>query len=80
MPECTAAVKSHVKALIVDGEITVLGSANGDRASWFTSQEVNVAVFDATFAGEVREALVSGLGGRLERVAGVATKLSEIEE
>ncbi|KAA8903041.1 hypothetical protein FN846DRAFT_954719 [Sphaerosporella brunnea] len=80
VPECTAAVKSHVKALIVDGEITVLGSANGDRASWFTSQEVNVAVFDATFAGEVREALVSGLGGRLERVAGVATKLSEIEE
>ncbi|KAI5805789.1 hypothetical protein EDC01DRAFT_609761 [Geopyxis carbonaria] len=62
------AVKSHVKALIVDGEVTVLGSANADRASWWTSQEVNVAVLDTGFAGEVRRELVRGLGGRLEWV------------
>lgn len=62
------AVKSHVKALVVDDRITVLGSANGDRASWYTSQEVNVAVFSEEFAGVVRRDLVSGLGGRLECV------------
>ncbi|KAI5853227.1 hypothetical protein DFP73DRAFT_470488 [Morchella snyderi] len=62
----TGAVKSHVKAMIVDGRITVVGSANGDRASWYTSQEVNVAVFAEGFAKEVRRELVLGLGGRLE--------------
>ncbi|KAF8540560.1 hypothetical protein BDD12DRAFT_916993 [Trichophaea hybrida] len=69
-PTACKAVKSHVKALIVDGEVTVLGSANADRASWYTSQEVNVGVFSGEFAGRVRGALVRGLGGRLERVAG----------
>lgn len=62
------AVKSHVKAMIVDDRITVLGSANGDRASWYTSQEVNVAVFSEEFAQVVRRDLVGGLGGRLECV------------
>lgn len=62
------AVKSHVKALIIDGRISVVGSANGDRASWYTSQEVNVAVFSEEFAREVRRELVTGLGGRLESV------------
>ncbi|CCX14297.1 hypothetical protein FPQ18DRAFT_313219 [Pyronema domesticum] len=64
-------VKSHVKAMIADGEITILGSANGDRASWYTSQEVNVAVFDKEFAERTRRELVQGArGGRLECVAG----------
>jgi phosphatidylserine/phosphatidylglycerophosphate/cardiolipin synthase-like enzyme len=76
--DTTATVKSHVKALIIDGEITVLGSANADRASWYTSQEVNVAVFAREFAGVVRRALVRGLGGRLERVAGVAMLGEEV--
>ncbi|KAH8147956.1 uncharacterized protein LAJ45_08057 [Morchella importuna] len=62
------AVKSHVKAMIIDGRITVVGSANADRASWYTSQEVNVAVFAEGFAKEVRRELVQGLGGRLESV------------
>lgn len=62
------AVQSHVKAMIIDGRITILGSANGDRASWYTSQEVNVAVFAEEFAGVVRRELVDGLGGRLECV------------
>lgn len=62
------AVKSHVKAMIVDNRITVLGSANGDRASWYTSQEVNIAVFSEDFAEVVRRDLVEGLGGRLECV------------
>lgn len=66
--EMQYAVKSHVKTLIVDNRITVLGSANGDRASWYTSQEVNVAVFSEKFAEVVRRDLVEGLGGRLECV------------
>jgi len=36
-------VKSHFKCVIVDEEITVLGSGNMDRASWYTSQELGVA-------------------------------------
>ncbi|KAG9248146.1 hypothetical protein BJ878DRAFT_83487 [Calycina marina] len=36
-------VKSHLKCLIVDEEITILGSGNMDRASWYTSQELGVA-------------------------------------
>jgi phosphatidylserine/phosphatidylglycerophosphate/cardiolipin synthase-like enzyme len=66
-----ATVKSHVKAVVLDGEITVVGSANADRASWYTSQEVNVAVFGSQLAVAVRAGLVRGLGGRLERVCGV---------
>lgn len=36
-------VQSHLKLTIVDGEWTVLGSGNMDRASWYTSQELGVA-------------------------------------
>ncbi|KAI5851806.1 hypothetical protein BZA05DRAFT_353371 [Tricharina praecox] len=71
------AVQSHVKAMIFDAEITVLGSANGDRASWYTSQEVNVAVFGKEFARDTRRELVKALGGRVERVVGVAGLLEE---
>ncbi|RPA73650.1 hypothetical protein BJ508DRAFT_187348, partial [Ascobolus immersus RN42] len=45
--------KSHVKCYIFDGEVVVLGSGNADRASWWTSLEVNVAVFGRGIAGEV---------------------------
>ncbi|KAB8298201.1 hypothetical protein EYC80_001945 [Monilinia laxa] len=38
-------VKLHLKMTIIDGEITVLGSGNMDRASWVTSQELGVAIF-----------------------------------
>ena len=72
------AAQSHVKALIIDGEVTVLGSANGDRASWYTSQEVNVAVLGAGFAAETRRSLVQALGGRVERVAGVAALREDV--
>ncbi|KAK6337532.1 hypothetical protein TWF730_002929 [Orbilia blumenaviensis] len=59
--------KSHVKCLIVDEEVVVLGSGNFDRASWVTSQEVNVGLFlDNARAGRVRQALVDALAGRLE--------------
>jgi phosphatidylserine/phosphatidylglycerophosphate/cardiolipin synthase-like enzyme len=37
-------VSSHLKMTVVDGEIVVLGSGNMDRASWYTSQELGVAL------------------------------------
>jgi phosphatidylserine/phosphatidylglycerophosphate/cardiolipin synthase-like enzyme len=58
-------VKSHLKMVIVDGEITVLGSGNMDRASWFTSQELGVAFLAREVAGRIRDAVDEGLEGRV---------------
>lgn len=59
-------VLSHVKLSIFDGEYTVLGSGNMDRASWFTSQELGVLVHGAAFAGAVKEAVNQVLNGRYD--------------
>lgn len=72
------AVKTHVKALVVDGEVTVLGSCNADRASWWTSGEVGVVVLDKVWAEDVRRGLVKGLGGRWEEEEGMG-ELEEVE-
>ena len=53
-------VQSHLKLTIIDGEITVLGSGNMDRASWYTSQELGIALISKHFAESVREG-VDGL-------------------
>ncbi|KAK3714449.1 hypothetical protein LTR37_007755 [Vermiconidia calcicola] len=57
-------VQSHLKLTIVDGEVTVLGSGNMDRASWFTSQELGVAFFSKEFAAYVRSELDPMMVGR----------------
>ena len=36
--------RSHIKCTTVDDRIVVLGSGNMDRASWYTSQELGVAI------------------------------------
>ena len=36
--------KSHLKCTIIDEKMVVLGSGNMDRASWYTSQELGVAI------------------------------------
>ena len=36
--------RSHIKCTVVDGEVIVLGSGNMDRASWYTSQELGIAL------------------------------------
>jgi phosphatidylserine/phosphatidylglycerophosphate/cardiolipin synthase-like enzyme len=61
-------VKSHLKMVIVDEEITVLGSGNMDRASWYTSQELGVAFFSREMAREIRGCLDEGLEGRVEYI------------
>lgn len=42
--------KSHVKFMVVDEELVVVGSSNLDRASACTSGEVNVAISDPEIA------------------------------
>ena len=50
-------VQSHLKLTIIDGEWTIFGSGNMDRASWYTSQELGVAFFSPLFAAEVRSCI-----------------------
>ncbi|KAF2114397.1 hypothetical protein BDV96DRAFT_613119 [Lophiotrema nucula] len=56
--------QSHLKMTIVDGEVLVLGSGNLDRASWFTSQELDIALFDRTLAESVGKAVDEAMNGR----------------
>eukprot|EP00743_Colponemidia_sp_Colp-15_P001578 GILK01001724.1.p1 GENE.GILK01001724.1~~GILK01001724.1.p1 ORF type:complete len:705 (+),score=101.04 GILK01001724.1:50-2164(+) len=42
--------KSHLKFLVVDKRVTILGSTNMDTQSFYHSQEVNVLVDDENFA------------------------------
>ncbi|EON67565.1 hypothetical protein W97_06933 [Coniosporium apollinis CBS 100218] len=63
-------VQSHLKLTIVDQDVTVLGSGNMDRASWYTSQELGVAFFSAELAGRVRGAVEGALRGRKRGVFG----------
>ncbi|KAK1777616.1 hypothetical protein QBC45DRAFT_184738 [Copromyces sp. CBS 386.78] len=67
-PEEEEPVHSHLKLTIVDGEYTVLGSGNMDRASWYTSQELGVLFHDAAFAESVREGVDLVLDQRLSLV------------
>lgn len=57
-------VQSHLKLTIVDDELVVLGSGNLDRASWYTSQELGVALFSRELAGTIGTALGKVLEGR----------------
>ena len=59
-------VKCHVKCAAVDGKIVVLGSGNQDRASWYTSQELGVALCGEEVVGRIWRALSAGLEGRTE--------------
>jgi len=61
-------VKSHLKMVIVDDEITVLGSGNMDRASWFTSQVLGVAFLGREGAERIKGAVDEGLEGRVNYV------------
>ncbi|MCJ1468344.1 hypothetical protein MMC07_006972 [Pseudocyphellaria aurata] len=66
--------KSHVKCTLVDGggdkdgngAVVVLGSGNMDRASWFTSQELGVAIEDPAVVRDVWRQLNKRLESRVE--------------
>lgn len=61
-------VKSHLKLTVVDDEVTVLGSGNMDRASWFTSQELGVALLSREIAESVLSCAVAELDDRADWV------------
>lgn len=61
-------MKSHLKLVVVDDEITVFGSGNMDRASWFTSQELGVALLSREVAENVGSCVDAGLEDRVEWV------------
>ena len=61
-------VKSHVKCTIVDDSVIVLGSGNQDRASWFTSQELGIAIQDEEAARHIGGQIKDGLKGKTRQV------------
>lgn len=61
-------VHSHLKLTIVDGQYTVLGSGNMDRASWFTSQELGILFHSTEFAASVRGSVTEVLSNRLNTI------------
>jgi phosphatidylserine/phosphatidylglycerophosphate/cardiolipin synthase-like enzyme len=61
-------VHSHLKLSIFDGQHTVLGSGNMDRASWFTSQELGVLIQSVDFATTVRKTVDEVLDGRFDSI------------
>ncbi|KAH8678891.1 hypothetical protein BGZ60DRAFT_371160 [Tricladium varicosporioides] len=61
-------VKSHLKLMIVDEEVVVLGSGNMDRASWYTSQELGVAFFSRDMARDIKTCVEEGVEGRVAYV------------
>lgn len=61
-------VQSHIKLTIVDGEYTVLGSGNLDRASWFTSQELGILFRSTPFARTVSDSIEDVLKARTATV------------
>jgi cardiolipin synthase len=45
----------HLKTMVVDGIFSTVGSANFDDRSFHLNEEMNLFVYDATFAGLMRE-------------------------
>jgi cardiolipin synthase len=64
----------HTKSLTLDGEITLIGSANMDRRSFELNYENNVLLYDAALTAEVRNRqqayLAQSLPVSAENVAG----------
>ena len=59
-------VKSHLKFMCVDDEVTVLGSGNMDRASWHTSQELGIAFFSRDLATQLSQSVEDALKDRVK--------------
>jgi cardiolipin synthase len=45
----------HLKTMVVDGIFSTVGSANFDERSFHRNEEINLFVYDASFAGRMRE-------------------------
>lgn len=62
--------KCHIKCTIADGEVVVLGSGNMDRASWYTSQELGIALEGREIVQKVWGTLQARLDGKIEKYFG----------
>ena len=45
----------HLKTMVVDGVFSTVGSANFDERSFHLNEEINLFVYDAAFAGQMKE-------------------------
>jgi cardiolipin synthase len=52
----------HTKAVVIDGAIGIVGSANFDNRSFELNDELNVVVFDRGVAARLREDFERDLG------------------
>lgn len=59
---------SHLKMTIVDNSISVLGSGNMDRASWYTSQELGIAIMDENLTREIEGVVQESLKGKIRYI------------
>ena len=59
-------VKCHVKCTVIDDAIVVLGSGNMDRASWYTSQELGIALENEEVVGRIMQEMHQAKAGLLE--------------
>ena len=57
-------IKTHVKCTVMDQETIVLGSGNVDRASWYSSQELGIALFGKDLVKSIWDLLEQGLRER----------------
>lgn len=48
----------HVKVMLIDGQRTIVGSANLDQRSFHRNFEVNLIIDDDAFSGQVRDVLL----------------------
>ena len=58
----------HLKMMVVDDGMLLLGSGNQDRASWYTSQEVGIALEDYETVKSVKALVEENLHSRLSVV------------
>ncbi|CAF9929910.1 MAG: hypothetical protein HETSPECPRED_007496 [Heterodermia speciosa] len=55
--------KCHIKCTVIDESIVILGSGNMDRASWYTSQELGIALEGKGIARRIMQDLSSAKEG-----------------
>ena len=53
----------HTKSLTIDGEITLIGSANMDRRSFDLNYENNILIHDAALTGLMQERQAQYIAG-----------------
>ncbi len=51
----------HVKAMVVDGVFSTVGSANFDDRSFHLNEEINLFVYDAAFSSQMKESYLRDL-------------------